>query len=374
MGTVSGLLIFTPWLLVILAVTAPSVIISYEAVSNGKISYPMAIFLAIGFLLAQPFAFAFARFWLRCWPVNANGIRRYGVLIALLVILACVLGFLAVLLVSNRPDLFSMMITLAAVPVLVASVVVLMVHLNPRYYMLNRFVLYLRRFSTISDRATLAQVLRAAPRSLPLLFIASPGIRPRNWDSFMWAFAGLRLWRPVRSLPIQVRSRDADWESYIEEMVQHASAVIMDLSNFSESLETEVRFLVQHVRPDHIIWLREANDKNPIDWKGLGLKEPLGIIRYQYSYTAALSGLIWKLALVGVNMIFILTLLGVDAENPEGVLWTDVKMELAVAANLLIVLFVVFYTRPALTKTSVRAIREAIKGALRISTFDAWVR
>jgi hypothetical protein len=116
-------------------------------------------------------------------------------------------------------------------------------HRKPRAFLSRPFVLFLRRFSTFSDRAIIAQVLRQAPSGVPVVFLAPTFSRPRDWDPFVVAFGGLKLLHPWRSVPIVLRSRDEDWGRAADELIQRAQTIVLDASEASGALRTGVEMI-----------------------------------------------------------------------------------------------------------------------------------
>lgn len=371
-GVVSGM--FSAVLLAVpcLFATSAPLIIGFVLTRGVGQSLWAVVGLGVSLVVAGPIAFAFARFGLRCFPVNADGTRQPPII--------CGLGFLLILTMSvitlsaflvTRKGLVSFegfaiaVFVPFAVTILVASVYSLRVHLYPRFYLSRSFVLFLRRFSTFADRRTVAAVLRGSPPGIRVAFIASPSYNPRNWDAFTWAFAGLRLLTPARSVPIQLRSSDSNWQDYIEIMTQQASAVVMDLSDFSNSLQTELAIVSRETGKNQIVWLRNSEDDTAIDWNSLPVAEPTNIVYYRTGYRTALSGLIGKFALVAVSMLAVMNVLGVDKEFANGSDWRTVIPQLAIAAVILMVLYALFFANPAIAKSSIEQIQTSLGAAVK---------
>ena len=360
-------------LLVVVLATAMPIVIGWAESESGRQSWPSVVGLGAGLLLAHPFGVALARLALRLFPVNAHGGRRYGVLAASGVTTAV---SLAALVLAAPPSIqldlggsgFVAVVAPSIAALLLAGAALFRVHVTPESYLRSPFILYLRRFSTLSDRSTLAGILRASPRGVPVLFIASPGNKPRNWDLFVWAFAGLRWVRPWSSLPIHVRSSEQGWKSYVEGMITQAGAVVIDVSGLSNSLRLEVQMLNRAQGRQRFVWICAAREADGLDWDAIGVERPARLLRYDTTYGAAIPGLLFKLYLFALPMILFLSLLGVDKENPQGVPWTSVKGPLAIAAAMLVALYLLVYTRPAITRRSQRAIHAALLNGLSLNS------
>jgi hypothetical protein len=58
-------------------------------------------------------------------------------------------------------------------------------HYKRRAFLERPFVLFLRRFSTFSDRAVVAVILRQAAYNVPVVFLTPTLSRPGDWDLFL---------------------------------------------------------------------------------------------------------------------------------------------------------------------------------------------
>jgi hypothetical protein len=129
-------------------------------------------------------------------------------------------------------------------------------HHRPRAFLDRPFVLFLRRFSTFSDRAVIALILQQAANKLPVVFLAPTFSHPRDWDPYLVGFAGLKLWHPWRSTPIVTRTRDAAWQDAADELIRRAHTILLDISDTSSALRTEAEMLDKTGRWSDTVCLR----------------------------------------------------------------------------------------------------------------------
>jgi hypothetical protein len=86
-------------------------------------------------------------------------------------------------------------------------------------------------------------VLRAAPSGVPLVFLSPTRSRSADWSPFIVALSGFKLRRPIRSLPITVQASDLDWEGAAHELIDRATRIVLDGSDRSRAIETEITLI-----------------------------------------------------------------------------------------------------------------------------------
>jgi hypothetical protein len=229
-------------------------------------------------------AVALARFALRIWPLDASEMprrgcvawqRRLGYAVVLFFLLDAI-GIIWMRLAmegyfspgepaEGRGFVFLFASTWAGWGMTIAGAAALSswAHSHPGYFRRRPFILYLRRFSGFADRTIVAEVLKAAPPGVPVVFIASPQSVARNWDPFVWAFAGLRLRHPLLSLPVQLRTSDEEWEKTIASLAAKAAMVVMDVTERSPSVEREAGIVAQQVQAERVICLADRRARLP---------------------------------------------------------------------------------------------------------------
>jgi hypothetical protein len=126
-------------------------------------------------------------------------------------------------------------------------------HRKPRAFLGRPFVLFLRRFSSFSDRTIVSLILRQASSRVPVVFFTPRRSRPRDWDPFLVGFSGLKLLHPWRSAPIVICVPDADWTGAAHELVCQARTILLDVSETTDSLRTESEMIERAGRwPDSV--------------------------------------------------------------------------------------------------------------------------
>ena len=197
------------------------------------------------------------------------------------------------------------------------------------------FVLFLRRFSSFADRSLVVDMIKSMPRDVRLVFIASRADHARNWDPFVWALGGLRLFRPFKNLPIQIRTSDEAWIENVGELVRRARAIVVDLSARSPSIEVEQRLIDEKGARERVLVLAEERDATRMRHDEV----PESAIRYSPSF---MNSAVWSFVKVG-------SVLALWYLNPEH-LW-----------GWLALLTLPFLVMPSVSRATRRAMREAIR-------------
>ena len=260
----------------------------------------------IGFILSTPFA----RLALRVWPVEPFGVRtaRFWVIVVLGVICLIPLGaFFATTLIgffnystlaihgsyTGESELQHAIVRFGWSSVLIGVFCFFFwAHIRAARILVGPFALFLRRFSTFADRSLVSDVIKSMPSGVRLVFIASRADHARNWNPFVWAFGGLRLFRPLKNLPIQVKTTDEAWIETVGKLVSRAGCIIVDLSATSPSIEVEMRLIARNGALDRLVVL--ADEQSMIN------APPDDILRSAIAYSPSLlNSAVSSLAKVG---------------------------------------------------------------------------
>jgi hypothetical protein len=129
-------------------------------------------------------------------------------------------------------------------------------HYKRRAFLERPFVLFLRRFSTFSDRSVVAVILRQAAYNVPVVFLTPTLSRPGDWDLFLVGFAGLKWLHPWQSAPIVIRAQDDAWQKTAYELIRRAQAILLDASETSGALRAEAEMLDRAGRWSDTVCLR----------------------------------------------------------------------------------------------------------------------
>ncbi len=143
-------------------------------------------------------------------------------------------------------------------------------HRRRRAFLDRPFVLFLRRFSTFSDRTVIALILRQAKAGVPIVFLTPTRSRPKDWDPFIVGFAGLKLMHPLSSVPMVLRARDDDWQRVADELIRRAQTILVDTSEGSGAIQTEAEMIAKAGRWLDTVCLRHtapptASGQDPLD-------------------------------------------------------------------------------------------------------------
>ena len=223
------------------------------------------------------------------------------------------------------------------------------------------YVLFLRRFSTFSDRVLIAEIIKATPPGKHCAFIASPGTSPANWDFFTWAFAGLRFMHPIRDIPLHFRTPDLWWARHVEDLIKNAACVIVDETGKSASMEIERELISRNASLARCIYLRMGNAR--LENRHLGAVGNCKVtIEYRKSYGRALIGIVIRLSLVGgVGLYLDLSHVNLFSQYPVSAL-----QSLGLIPNwlLLTACSAMFIVHPVIPRADKVLIRNAIRAAV----------
>lgn len=124
----------------------------------------------------------------------------------------------------------------------------------------GRTVLFLRRFGKTADRLVSTAVRRAVPEGASLTFLVGSRQNVASWDPLVVAFDGLR----GRGLPHYLQSTNDEWVGHVREMVCHADALVLDATDWSEALDTELAVVDGCGASDRLIVLvRHGHPEQP---------------------------------------------------------------------------------------------------------------
>jgi hypothetical protein len=178
-------------------------------------------------------------------------------------------------------------------------------HWKPRAFLDRPFVLFLRRFSTFSDRTVIALVLKQAPSGVPVVFLTPKLSRPGDWDPFVVGFVGLKVLHPWKSVPIVLRASDDDWRPAADELIRRAQTILLDTSETSSALRTEVEMIDNANRWSDTVCLRLlARNAGPGE-DLLGYPLRARIIDYRKSWVRALPRMVIGLVIVQLTSVLL---------------------------------------------------------------------
>ena len=174
---------------------------------------------------------------------------------------------------------------------LVVAVVVLGAGIGRVYYFRRRWrgfprgdtVLFLRRFGKTADRLVSTAVRRAVPTDASLTFLVGTRQNAASWDPLVVAFDGLG----GRGLPHYLQSTDDEWVRHVREMVSHADSVVLDGTDWSEALDTELAVVDACGAGDRLIVL--VREGRPAQ----AALETRRLLRYRVSWRHAGHRIFW---------------------------------------------------------------------------------
>jgi hypothetical protein len=308
---------------------------------------------------------AFARFLLRLVPSEpgkGDGLRH----VLRLLLLGCSLSPLVVL--------FYVFNSLAQIALAISSTLWLafvlapLVSVNRRLKRLSpgRFILFLRRFSTFSERAILGLVLSLVPPDKPLVLLTPNRSRPSDWNPFLISFAGLKLSRPLGNLPVVLRAPDADWERPAKSLIADAHQIVLDISAGSGAIQTEMMMIQQASRWHETICVKDGSTGNP-ELDNFILAKDGWLVAYKKSWSQVVPRLLLFIVLSAFSLLWLASTI-TETSHPSS------EFEKQLAAFEALILWVVpflsglgllvysTFIYPSITFSVKPAIRRALRG------------
>ncbi len=292
-----------------------------------------------------------ARFIARIFPVKVNGARRYGL------ILACVVAGVVLVPTAASPSFRGEFMLLVPYVVLATCTLLWTILWQARTTRALDvpFILFLRRFSSFSDRSVLAALLRARPSGYRAAFLAPPVEAAGNFSPMVVAFSGTRLWRPLASCPIPLAARNVEWEDDIEDLARAAACVVIDASDRSPAIGREIEIVQRAASAARVLWL--ADEAVP------GAEPPPGAadqaVRYRRSWRAAALRIVLELSAVGLAAFLIVGPISDDPQfafTPRWVFW--------LAGAVLVTLSAPVILQPSVDRKARHRMRDALGAIL----------
>jgi hypothetical protein len=149
---------------------------------------------------------------------------------------------------------------IAFVTTAVFSFVLIRRYMTPRRWTERPFVLYLRRFTSFSDRVLIRFIMSALPSGVPLVLLTPVRGGPRDWDPYTVGFAGFKFHNPLASMPLVLKSGTTQWESDIKDLIARAAWVVLDVSERSPAVQSEIAMLDEQIAWNKVTVLRAASE------------------------------------------------------------------------------------------------------------------
>ncbi len=323
----------------------------------GELVAAVMSYLCFGGFFAFVLGVAFGRFLLRATPPHlmGRGKRRQIAIVAVALCTAlsgfCILAgfmFYGLARMDNNqpygyPGILAVFWATGAVGPL------LLRHRKPRAFLDRPFVLFLRRFSTFSDRTVIALILRNAKAGMPVVFLTPTHSRPKDWDPFIVGLAGLKLVHPLRSVPIVLRARDDDWQRAADELIGRAQTILVDTSEGSGALGTEAEMIEKAGRWPNTVCLKHTSLAARRRQDSLDAFSNARCIDYSKSWTRALPRLAISLPIALFAAFVIGGYVSSQMTFPPGLIHLLVEGLVYVAITLI---FYSVFWRPAVNRNA----------------------
>jgi hypothetical protein len=255
-------------------------------------------------------------------------------------------------------------------------------HWSPRRFLNQPFVLFLRRFSGFPDRTVQHVVLKCAPPGKPVAFLTPTGSRVGDWDPFRVGFSGIKLRRPIRSMPIILRSTNEDWKPAATELIDRAELIVLDVSEGSGAIQFEIDVIDAAARWQDVVVLVQEGKAETSETEQIARFTNKGAtaITYKKSWSKAIIRLLFGAFvtyLVIVPLLYLLPMLGntVTGFNTFSLVTDSGEpVTLSIPLNLFLsewyrlvafafywYVYIIFFVRPALSKSAVTALSMRLK-------------
>jgi uncharacterized RDD family membrane protein YckC len=164
------------------------------------------------------------------------------------------------------------------------------------------YILFLRRFSSFSDRFLLNALLASHPKNCRMAFLTPVDESLLNLSPWVVAFSGASFRHPIFGSPLSLRARSIEWEDRIEDLIRAAACVVIDPSFPSPGIDREVEIVLATKSPENVLWLMDENAASQQLPSGV---DPLQVVRYRQSWLTAAPRIILQLLALTFAGLFI---------------------------------------------------------------------
>jgi hypothetical protein len=330
---------------------------------------------AMSVFFVMALGFASGRFLVRAQPPmmpRKTGLAQVGtVVLCAVFVVACIYGtFVFVGAFFTQIPQIRPLGALVLLIVWTSSVIGILVYRyrRPLAFLDQPFVLFLRRFSTFSDRAVTALILQQAANRVPVVFLTPTIGRPGDWDPYIVGFAGLKLWHPWRSTPFVVRADDKAWQSAADELIRRAHTIILDTSDTSGALRAEAEMLARSGRwPDTVCLSLLTNSRS--DPASGPVPAPARVISYSKSWGRAIPRMAVGILIV-LPFVYVLFVLSYAAD------WLVLPAKFA-AVIVTPAYYYSAFVRPSIdsqTRSELRSLFRAVQATSAIEKFPQGIK
>lgn len=253
-------------------------------------------------------------------------------------------------------------------------------HLRARRFLERPYVLFLRRFSTFADRTLMGEVLRRCPAGKPVVFLVPTRSRPGDWGILHVSFAGLKLWRPLGSLPVIIGATDDNWRPVIRELIECAETIVVDASLPGASVLDEIEMIVDGGQSDKTLVLTTGTTEWTSDQRlQLLVGGDAEIVTYSKSWIRAIPRILFGIVaaffpafMIVVSILAFSFLLlvgplaasGLIAEASVTAFLGESERWLGFVENAVVIAYfwicVVFFLRPSVDKSTARRLSDRL--------------
>ncbi len=158
------------------------------------------------------------------------------------------------------------------------------------------FVLFLRRFSTLSDRAVADAVFASTLATRRIVLLVPRRSEPEDWNPATVFMAGVRPWAALRSIPFFLKAPDEHWVEEVRSLITAADIVVVDGSDMSNAIAQEIDLIETHEAWPKTVVLVEQNRQGAFQYPKQ--HTPKAVIEYSCTWSSAWRGLLAGLVLV----------------------------------------------------------------------------
>jgi len=124
----------------------------------------------------------------------------------------------------------------------------------------SSYYLFLRRFASRSEFDFFPLVSKSMPRKERLIMLIEHGLKIDAWNIFAISFG--RLTSPHLIPTLYLQSNDEQWIKYANILIDRAEVVIFDVTELSDSIETEILIIKEKGREYDVIWLTSNSSES----------------------------------------------------------------------------------------------------------------
>lgn len=171
--------------------------------------------------------------------------------------------------------------------------------------------LFLRRFGGLPDRVFIPRIKKSLPNSVRLNMLVEAKVRMKYFDFGNIIFSGYRIISPLSSVTIYYQGEDSEWVENARYLISNSTYIVIDLSDLSDSILTELELLKEANSLHKVYWLTvSSKDDCKIFLQHRGIETTNDKIfsysKNNFSFSFKKLLFTWSMVLVGLGYFIVI--------------------------------------------------------------------